>query len=640
MLKLLTDSESPRQRRLQMLAVAALMLILCALSYGPALHAPLYWDDSDWLTENPAVKHSNISWIWTHHRSTDSYYPLTLTSFWAEYKIWGAWLPGYRAVNILLHAASAFLLWRILAKVKVPGALLAAIVWAVHPIQAESVVWITERKNTLSGIFFFAGLLTWLKVLEPQMSRQKKIAMYVVTLILLAAALLAKGSTVFFPVAALGLAWLYAGKLRRRDVLLSIPLFIAAAAMAVMTMYFEYYYASSGYGEEWNLTLAQRVILSGHCFWFYIEKMLWPNDLAFLYQRWELRVDAWAEYLPVIAAAALMLALGVLAWRKKWHAPFIGMVIFVAGIFPVIGFFRFYTQILTYVADHYAYLGSAAFLSLIVGLLAFGWQKCRERATQMTLPTWLAPTASVVLVVVLTTLSCGQSLLYRSFLAAWQETLRITPSAWIAYNAVGEYLYKNEYYAEALASFEAGLKGNRDPRLLTNAGLSAERLKRPDLARGYYQEAVDKNVRFFAAYVNLALIELRAGHAKEAAALCEKGVQYNEFEPMIWFVMGDAYRADQQLEKAAGAYIHGLQLAPNKRGAHLVLGDVAYQLGKYPEAVDLYTQAAERDPDNAHIRMNLAAALRKVGREQEAQAMIALGRTLEEKAAAATQQAK
>ena len=141
------------------------MLALIALvAFWPAINGTFLWDDDQYVTHNQALLDaSGLKEIWKIPPGTIQYYPLTFTAFWIEHHIWGNNALGYRVVNLLLHAGAAVVLWRILRRLKIPGAWAAAAIWAVHPLQAESVCWISECKNVLSGILGLASVLFYLE---------------------------------------------------------------------------------------------------------------------------------------------------------------------------------------------------------------------------------------------------------------------------------------------------------------------------------------------------------------------------------------------------------------------------------------------------------------------------------------------
>ena len=169
------------------------------LAYLPALWAGYIWDDDDYLTENRLVQAADgLPRLWEIRRdpaghfrpNTPQYYPLVFTTYWLEHRLWGLHPAGYHVVNVLLHAASALLLWRIGARLRIPAAGLIAAVFALHPLHVESVAWVTERKNVLSGVFFFLALLAFLNFADGRGWRW-----YAATLGLFTAALLSKTVT-------------------------------------------------------------------------------------------------------------------------------------------------------------------------------------------------------------------------------------------------------------------------------------------------------------------------------------------------------------------------------------------------------------------------------------------------------------
>src|SRR5688572_14772657 len=160
-------AQRPRQttsRWRPVLLPAAALLAMTLIAYAPAFRAGFIWDDPDYVTNNATLRSlDGLRQIWFVPQATPQYYPLVHTSFWIEYQLSGLNPTGYHAVNVLLHAVAAILLWRVLTMLEVPGAWLAAGMFAVHPIHVESVAWVTERKNVLSGVFYLASALMYLR---------------------------------------------------------------------------------------------------------------------------------------------------------------------------------------------------------------------------------------------------------------------------------------------------------------------------------------------------------------------------------------------------------------------------------------------------------------------------------------------
>ena len=154
------------------------------LAYQPAWNGKPIWDDNAHLTKPELRSWTGLARIWTELGATQQYYPLAHSAFWLEHKLWGDGPMGYHLVNILLHLASALLLVKILRRLEVPGAWLAAALWALHPVQTESVAWISELKNALSGVCYMGSALAWLRF-----DRERKRSFYVAALGLFVAGL-------------------------------------------------------------------------------------------------------------------------------------------------------------------------------------------------------------------------------------------------------------------------------------------------------------------------------------------------------------------------------------------------------------------------------------------------------------------
>jgi hypothetical protein len=233
---------------------AGVLFIMIALAYIPAMRGGFIWDDDSYVTLNPTLKTvDGLRKIWFDPAATPQYYPLVFTSFWAQYQLWETKPFFYHFVNVLLHALNAVLLWRILLRLRVNGAWMAAAIFALHPVHLESVGWITERKNVLSGFFYLYALLIYLRfsLLDDHLSSNPAVAglnlqasaiqsrspgLFLIVMGLFACALLSKTVTCTLPAVILLLLWWKRGRVRWRDVWPLIPLFILGAGFATVTM--------------------------------------------------------------------------------------------------------------------------------------------------------------------------------------------------------------------------------------------------------------------------------------------------------------------------------------------------------------------------------------------------------------------
>jgi hypothetical protein len=245
---------------------------------------------------------------------------------------------GYHLVNVLLHASNAVLLWLVLRPLELRGAWWAAAVFALHPVSVESVAWITERKNILSGLFYFLTGLAYFRF-RPLMNREPARGYdwryYPLVFALFLCALLSKTVTCSLPAVLLLLVWWKNGRVERRDVLALTPLFILGAALALITIGMEQ--RAGAVGAEWSLSLVQRCLLAGRALWFYASKLLWPRNLTFLYPHWEIDAGAPWQYVFPLAALSGLVALWSLRSRIG-KGPLVAMLFFAGTLVPAKGF--------------------------------------------------------------------------------------------------------------------------------------------------------------------------------------------------------------------------------------------------------------------------------------------------------------
>ena len=342
------------------LGLATALLALTVAVYWPAKDAGIIWDDNSHFLENHAViAPDGLKAIWTTF-VLPVYYPLTFSVFWLTYQLGGTNPSPYHVVTLALHAVNVVLLFFLLRRLNVRGAWVAAALWAIHPVNVESVVWATELKNTLSGAWFFASLLCFLHY-----ERDLKWKWFAGALLCFAAALLSKSSTVMLPAVLLLLAWWQRGRVGRADIVRSLPFFalsLTASFVAVWAQVKEK--VSEGATRDWSLRLPERLIVAGKDLWFYVSKTVCPANLMFIYPRWTHDARVVTEWLPLAAAVAV----GIILWRFRRTGPgragIFALGYSVIALSPVLGFFDQYFYRYSFVADHFQYLASIGIIAL------------------------------------------------------------------------------------------------------------------------------------------------------------------------------------------------------------------------------------------------------------------------------------
>jgi tetratricopeptide (TPR) repeat protein len=542
------------------------LVLLTLIAYVPAMQGGFIWDDDDYVTENVTLRSvAGLGRIWGEPGAVPQYYPLTFTTFWFEYRAWGLSPFGYHAVNVGLHAISALLLWRVLVSLAVPGAWLAAAVFAVHPVQVESVAWITERKNTLSGAFYLGALLAYLHHAFGSAPRRGRA--YTVSLALFACALLSKTVAASLPAVLVLLLWWKRDRLTWADLRPLAPMFVLGALAGLVTAWIERQHVGA-VGADWNLSLVDRILIAGRALWFYAASLVWPHPLIFFYPRWEIDAGAWWQYLYPLAAAAAVAVLYALR-QQLGKAPLVAVLCYAVMLAPALGFVDVFPMRYSFVADHFVYLASIPLIALII---AVPTTLIGVRSPQFS---WIAAAAPII--GVLAVLTWRQGYVYRDQETLWRDTIAKNPAAWMAHNNLGLLLFARGEVEAAMGHYRAALAVKPDDAFAFN------NLGHAIAAQGDMDAAI---TQFQAA--------LRAEPANAEA-------RSN---------LGNAFAAQGRLEDALAQYRVVLELRPRYADAHNNLANVLAMLGRTEEAVAHYRAALAIDPGYGDAQRNLDAVLR------------------------------
>lgn len=350
--------------RAVLLAGSLAIITVCFVAYVPAMKAGFIWDDDYYVTNNPLLTApGGLYRIWTSGTITSQYFPLTYTTFWFEYRLWGFNPVGYHIVNVVIHIINSLLLWLVLRRLSVPGAWFASAVFALHPVQVESVAWVTERKNLLMLLFSLLSVLCWLKFVLDNKTGPKAILLYVASLFLFALALFGKATACTLPAAMLLILWLKRVPLSARRILCVVPFFVMAVGMGLFVMWWENHHQGTGQ-INLGLNLPARFLIAGRALWFYLSKLFWPVNLTFSYPRWNIDPAAICQYLWP-AASILMIASAWILRKRLGRAPLTAILFFAVTLFPVLGFISLFTFMYTFVADHYQYAACIGPIALV-----------------------------------------------------------------------------------------------------------------------------------------------------------------------------------------------------------------------------------------------------------------------------------
>ncbi len=617
-----------------------LLLVATLFAYHPAWHGQPIWEDDVHLASPDLRSMNGLVRIWTQPSHTVQYFPLFRTVLWAESHLWGDSPLGHHVLNILLHVFSALILVRILRKLDIRAAWLAGGIFALHPVMVESVAWMTELKNMLSGAFFLCAALAYLGYTETGRRR-----VYVAALGLFVLGLLSKSGIAPFPLAMFAVVWWKRGRLLwRRDIVPLLPFFLASILLGLITIYIERTYMGTQ-APEYDLTLVERCLIAGRDLWFYLGKLLLPVDLMICYPRWVVSAAVWWQYLYPTAA---LVAGGVLwAMRKHWRAPAAAFFYFTAMLLPYLGFFSLSSSRYSFVTDHHQYLAAIGPIVLTAVLLDRVVGLARVRAGV------LMPAVTAILLLTLGMLSWKQSKMYANAETLYRTTIARNGTCWMAYNNLGLLLMNTGRRDEAMADFQKALDIHRhyaEPHdnlglLLSDMGRTDEALAhfrkaleiRPDYGGAHfnlalllakmgrtddaiiqYQKALEVNPNHARTHNNLALLLAKSGRPEEAVAHYQEALEANPNLPEVHynlaFLLSNLGRTDQ----AVAHYEKALELNPNLGQAHNDLGILFAQQRRWNEALAHLQKASRIDPNDADVQSNLGLLLAKMGQGDEA----------------------
>jgi tetratricopeptide (TPR) repeat protein len=634
------------------------------VAYLPVWWADFIWDDDLVITGNPCIIGPlGLKEIWT--TSAADICPLTLTSFWFEHKLWGIAPLGYHLVNVVQHGLCAVLLWRVLRRLLIPGAWLGAALWALHPVQVESVAWAIELKNTQSCLFFLLSSLYFLRGLKDKAFWTPN---YGLTLLFAAAAMASKSSTVILPVALLLAAWWLERSFKFRRFLQVAPIALMALIAAHVSVGTQQQHGFPGDMDE-TLSLGQRLIIAGDAIWFYLGKIAWPHPLLMVYPRWAVNPENLVSYIPLTAVFGVLAILW--ARRDSWGRPYLfGFAYFVVALVPVLGLADITYYHYSFVADHFQYLATIAPLALFavgvkwlpdsplavrrwlplalsVGLLAalgnllwtLPWA---ENASQIVrtvaliflcgawalagitglipaLRPWQSSILSVVLLTLLGFLSYQRCWAYESQQILWETTLKQYANCWVAHNDLGNALVNRGEIDEAMSHYLRAVE--IDPTYTdahNNLGNLYVRKGDLDHATAEFRRALQINPNYTLAHNGLGATLYQKGDLDGAIEQYRMALRLDPYYATAYYNLAMVLAQKGDDDEAFTDYQKTLALNPDHVAAHFNLAELLMKMGKVGDAVNEYAKVLALEPANSSAYDRLALALIKEGRLNDA----------------------
>jgi len=602
-----------------------LIVLLVFLAYFPALHGGFVWDDDTHISTNETLRSWSGLWaIWFRPGATCQYYPLSFTLFWLGYQLWGLNPLGYHLLNMALHSLVAVLLWQILERLKVRGAWLAGVIFALHPVCVMSVAWMTELKNTLSAALALGAGWAYVRYAGLGVYGAAKASddnpgpgasgtdwrYGVLSLVLFLLAMFAKTAVSFLPATLLLVAWWQQERMVWRK---TVPLLLMLGLVAVMgevTFYIEHLHGAVGTG--FKLGWLERVLVSGRSFWFYLGKLFFPYPLTFIYERWNINEAGGWQYLYPAATVGLFAAL----WRTRREigkGPFAAMLHFYISTSLLILVVVLYMTRYSFVSDHWQYFGCLSVLALAAAGMTrvLDWLGKWNR--------FLKPVLVGTLLLVLGLLTWHQCGMYADVKTLWRDTLAKNPGCWLAQNNLGAELEDDGKIDEAISHYCKAVQLNPNYfEALYNVGHVLAGQGRLDEAIENFRKAIQINPYYIKALNDLGVALTTKGRFDEAIENYRKVIQINPNDYIALYNLGHTLAARGRFDEAIGNYRKAIQINPNCFEALNNLGVALAAQRRFDEAIETYRKAIQINPNFSPVRDNLGQALSGQGRFDEA----------------------
>jgi protein O-mannosyl-transferase len=583
-------------------AVFALISVTM-FAYLPVFRAGFVWDDDASLTNYSLIKASHGLFLFWFSTVPADYWPVTATTLWMEWRIWGINPLGYHVTNLILHVSEALLLWATLRRLRVPGAYLAALIFAVHPVNVESVAWIAQRKNLMAMLFFLLSINFFLKTdLWTASYREKRRRSgpgrwYWLSLLALTLGMLSKGSVAMLPVVLVGLM-LSRNQSFWRSVVSTSPFFLIAGVFALVDIWFQAHHLSQ---TVRHAGLLERFLGAGAIVWFYLSKALLPIDLNFAYPLWRIRPETVRWWLPLVGAGVLTFVL--------WHLRNTRLrpILFAWGFFcvclvPVMGFTDVYFMKYSLVADHYQHIAIIGIISLV----AAAWRSwnltdCDSASGSLSL------IAAVAIVGLLATLTWRQCEKFKDPETLYRSVLDKNPASTLASGNLGEVLSHEKRYTEAIAILRTTIdKDPNLPEVHADLGNALEAIGDPADAAIEYSTALRLSPTIGGVHYLLGESFIKAGRLDEAV---------KEIRAEL-----ESYDAEESMRSRKGTGETGTGWIPGSMvyDAHINLGLALLELGRREEALKEFRWALAFNPLDLRVRNSLGLTLAGLGRAAEA----------------------
>ena len=612
--------EAQTHNRLLTFAVCLFLALAVWAVFGQTLHHGFVYDDRGYVYENPAITKGlhwkGVVWAFTHSHG-GNWHPLTTLSHMLDCQLFGLNPRGHHLTNVLLHTASALLLFLVLRKMT--GALwrsaFAAAVFAIHPLGVESVAWVAERKDVLSGLFFMLTLWAYLRYTQKQAARSQSVFSFVLSpaywlaLLLFALGLMSKPMLVTLPFVLLLLDYWPLRRFARDDSRFTIgqlacekiPFLLLTAADSIATIWAQKGAHAIMSGQALDVWSRMGNALVSYA--SYLGQMIYPAGLVVLYPHPGNRLSIWRVGLSLLVL--IFISAGVLVGRRKWPYGAVGWLWYLGMLVPVIGLVQVGVQAR---ADRYTYLPQIGLYLLVAwGLvdLTGGW---RGRKVVLGIAGGLALGGLSVAARV-------QTAYWKDSIRLWRHAVDVNAHNALAHDSLGVALGEQGQINEAMRQFHEAIRLKPDyAEFHFNLGIALTQQGKLAEAIQHFEQALQLKPDYADANSGLGTALAQQGKLAEAIQHFERALQLRPDFPEARSNLGTALAQQGKLAEAISNYERALQLRPDFPEAHNTLGLLLAQQGKLAEAIQHFERALRLKPDYADAHNSLGTALAQQGK--------------------------
>jgi Flp pilus assembly protein TadD len=592
--------------------------------FGQTLHHSFVFDDRGYVYENPAITEGlhwkGVVWAFTHSHG-GNWHPLTTLSHMLDCQLFGLNPRGHHLTNVLLHTASVLLLFLVLRKMT--GALwrsgFVAVVFAIHPLAVESVAWVAERKDVLSGLFFMLTLWAYLRYTQKQAAHSQSFFSFVLSpaywlaLLLFALGLMSKPMLVTLPFVLLLLDYWPLRRFAMDDSRFTIgrlacekiPFLLLTAADSIATVWAQHGAHAIMSGQVLDVRSRMGNALISYA--AYLGQIIYPAGLVVLYPHPGNRLSVWRVGLSLLVL--IFISAGVLLGRRKWPYVVVGWLWYLGMLVPVIGLVQVGVQAR---ADRYAYLPQIGLYLLMAWGLADLMRGWRGRNVVLGIAGGLAVGGLLVA-------ARAQTAYWKDNIRLWRHAVDVNAHNALVHDSLGVALGDQGQIDEAIRQFHEAIRLVPDhAEFHFNLGIALAQQGKLAEAIQHFEQALRLKPDYADANDGLGAALAQQGKLADAIQHFERALQLRPDFPDALNNLGTALAQQGKLADAISNYERALQLRPDLPEVHNTLGLLLAQQGKLAEAIQHFERAIQLEPDDARAYNNLAAALVRQGNSAEA----------------------